>query len=447
MGIEDPDYDVVVIGAGFAGATAARELATRGRRTLVLEARPKVGGRVDTTVLANGEIVEIGGTYVHWFQPHLWSELTRYGFVDDVIEDGEPPEMALSPTDGGGLGWTDATSYAKRIRRLLTEFFEGSERIIPRPFRPGHALEQVSRVDSWSIADRLDQMPLGEADRAVLESFFDVHTGLPSTQGSYLAEVRWWAPSGHEHRLMQESVWTYKLGCGMSCVVDALLADGGADLRVAAPVTRIDHDADGVLVATSPGEHYRARAVIVATPSGVWPDLEVVPALDPVRLAAAGEGLQAAGGSKGYIVVRGEARAVTIQPRSGHPLGALTTSHRRTPDEQVMVFFGTPALADATDIHEVQAAVSALLPHAEVVELVGRNYDHRDPTVRGGWPVLRPDQFSTYEPHVRLQAMEGRIAFATSDIATGWTGFIDGAIESGIIAAAQVQRILPSQAT
>ncbi|MCX5440915.1 FAD-dependent oxidoreductase [Streptomyces sp. NBC_00056] len=60
-------YDVIVIGAGVAGVTTARELATRGFRTLVVEACPEVGGRVRTTTLSNGEAIEIGGTYVHWF--------------------------------------------------------------------------------------------------------------------------------------------------------------------------------------------------------------------------------------------------------------------------------------------------------------------------------------------------------------------------------------------
>ena len=45
------DYDVIVVGAGFAGATAARECATRGLRTLVLEGRDRVGGRTWTSAL------------------------------------------------------------------------------------------------------------------------------------------------------------------------------------------------------------------------------------------------------------------------------------------------------------------------------------------------------------------------------------------------------------
>ncbi len=70
--------DVVVIGAGFAGVTAARDLSLAGRSVVLLEARDRVGGRTYTGE-AFGRRVEFGGTYVHWTQPHVWRELQRHG--------------------------------------------------------------------------------------------------------------------------------------------------------------------------------------------------------------------------------------------------------------------------------------------------------------------------------------------------------------------------------
>lgn len=435
-------YDVVVIGAGFAGVTAARELATRGFRTLVVEARPEAGGRVRTTTLSNGKVIEIGGTYVHWLQPHLWSEITRYGFVNEVVESGEAPGSVLAPGPGGGLEWTDGDTHAAREKRLFSAFFEGSDKIVPNPFHPGDAADEVAIADGMSIADRLDRMALEEPDRALLEAFFGVHTGVGPEEGSYLTEVRWWAPSGHDHRAMQDSVWTYGLAGGLSRLVEAILADGGSEVWLGEPVTAVTQHAEGVEVRTGSGRSVSARAAVVATPSGVWPHLAFEPPLRPIRTDAAKDGLQAPGGSKGYIVVRGESRAVSVQPRPGHALGALMTSHRRSDVEQVMVFFGTPRLRDATDRVQVEAAVRDFLPHVDVVELVGRNYDLSDPMLRGGWPVMKPGQFGRFLPHETLQAPEGRLVFATADIATGWNGFIDGAIESGLIAARQLLAML-----
>ena len=61
-------HDVIVVGGGFAGVTAAREVALAGRNALLLEARDRLGGRTWTADW-NGQQIEYGGGWVHWHQP------------------------------------------------------------------------------------------------------------------------------------------------------------------------------------------------------------------------------------------------------------------------------------------------------------------------------------------------------------------------------------------
>ncbi len=55
--------DVLVVGGGLAGLTAARDLVAAGRSVLVLEARDRVGGRIVNQQIGDGKIVEMGGQW------------------------------------------------------------------------------------------------------------------------------------------------------------------------------------------------------------------------------------------------------------------------------------------------------------------------------------------------------------------------------------------------
>ena len=59
--------DVLVVGAGLAGLSAARDLHRAGADVLVLEARDRPGGRVEQTTLPDGRIVQLGGELVGGF--------------------------------------------------------------------------------------------------------------------------------------------------------------------------------------------------------------------------------------------------------------------------------------------------------------------------------------------------------------------------------------------
>lgn len=85
---ENVNYDVVVIGAGYCGLTAARNAALEGLRVLLLEGRDRIGGRSWSTNL-DGYPYEMGGTWVHWGQSNTWREMMRYEMEKDVEESAD----------------------------------------------------------------------------------------------------------------------------------------------------------------------------------------------------------------------------------------------------------------------------------------------------------------------------------------------------------------------
>jgi len=72
------ERDVVIIGAGPTGLTAAHELRKAGKTVAVLEARDRVGGRTWTDVIG-GATIEIGGQWISPDQTGLYSLLEEFG--------------------------------------------------------------------------------------------------------------------------------------------------------------------------------------------------------------------------------------------------------------------------------------------------------------------------------------------------------------------------------
>src|SRR5918998_6337986 len=81
MAGERHEADVVVVGAGLAGLSAARDLEARGVSVVVLEARDRVGGRTLNEPIGDGKVVEVGGQWIGPTQDRL-AALAREVGVD-----------------------------------------------------------------------------------------------------------------------------------------------------------------------------------------------------------------------------------------------------------------------------------------------------------------------------------------------------------------------------
>jgi monoamine oxidase len=92
--MNDAASDLIVIGAGMAGLTAARTLAEAGRTVTLLEAAPRIGGRI-FTMRAGSEIIELGAEFIHGKPPELWSLIDEAG-----LETYESTGPHLSFKDG-----------------------------------------------------------------------------------------------------------------------------------------------------------------------------------------------------------------------------------------------------------------------------------------------------------------------------------------------------------
>jgi monoamine oxidase len=93
-----------------------------------------------------------------------------------------------------------------------------------------------------------------------------------------------------------------------------------------------------------------------------------------------------------------------------------------------------PVRLPATDVAAVQRQLDEILPGYEVLACTAHDW-LADPHSRGTWAIHRPGWYEHH--HAAMGTVEGRVVLAGSDIANGWAGFIDGAIESGFRAGAR----------
>ncbi|MGX1885127.1 flavin monoamine oxidase family protein [Streptomyces sp. NPDC055287] len=422
-------YDVIVVGAGFAGATAARELQARGLRTLVLEARGRVGGRTWTENFA-GRQIELGGQWIHPAQTFAMDELKRYGVP--LLPELQP-ELAIYPTAAGPTTFKPEEVFG-RLGELLGKLFEGSQQYFERPRDPLFREDLLRSIDPLSLHDRIARLNLDAQDAGWLSSQVAGFAGGSSKDGALTSLAQWWAHTGWNADGWF-SLMSQRPGAGgMSGLARSILADEPVTVRLNTPVTAVADTGRGVSVVTRNSGTFEASRVIVAVPSNVWNTIKFAPGLPKVHADAATEGIGVRRTVKLWIHVRGVEPLTLCQGYEGQRIESLFPFSKLN-DGHLMIGFAFDPTFDPKNLGQVQAAVREYLPTAEVVSAKSHDWGS-DPYARGAQGLRRPNQLLRQLP--AIQQPYGRIAFAGGDLASVWHGFVDGAIESGRRAAEQV---------
>ena len=426
-------HDVIVVGGGFAGVTAAREVALAGRSALLLEAKDRLGGRTWTADW-HGQEVEYGGGWVHWHQPHTWSELTRGGIGVQLSD----PEASTHWWVGDDRRSGTAEARDAIAERGWNRFVAGCDEALPNPYRPLDGGAAMEAFDRLSILERIDELGLDEEERAVLLAECEsLAHGFAHEAGAF-AVVRWHQLSGGSLALTQYTGGRVTIRGGTRTLIEAIAGGAEVETRLATPVAAIAQTSRGVEVTTAAGDMIPARAAIVAVPVNALGGIRFEPGLSELKQEAVGYG-QASRGIKIFIRARGDDRTQNAI-RPGHEFGYLATEWRYDDGTQTLIGFGLDAAAiDASDLPAVQAAMDTILPGYEVVDATAHDW-LADPYARGTWAIHRPGWYTRY--HAEMQRPEGRIVLAGSDLANGWAGFMDGAIESGLTSSRAALKLL-----
>jgi monoamine oxidase len=260
--------DVIVLGAGLAGLSAARDLAAGGADVLVVEARDRPGGRVEQAVLDDGRVVQLGGEVVGSFHTAYLGLAAELGLETERSYVAEPGAMSWDLDEGPGQGewppfFTPADVVdAERVQAACVELAATVD-----PDDPW-SHPDAATLDALSFAGWLRAQGATPAVRRLHELGALALASGSTERLSLLGQLRSISAAGAEEIYGYERWEGLRLSAGSAALPLRMAADLGDRLRLGARATAIDVAAGGVRVALEDGEELHAEAVVCALPVG-----------------------------------------------------------------------------------------------------------------------------------------------------------------------------------
>jgi monoamine oxidase len=456
-----PAVTTVVVGAGYAGLSAALALHDDGIDVLVLEGSDRVGGRVWSERIDDGSdtelVIDHGGQWVGPTQARLLNAATRFGCATfptynagDHLElwtDGTcRPFRGAGPSDAPGV---DAYVEAADAIDALANTID-----LENPTATRH----LAQWDSETVQSYLDRTVADESARLRLAL---------AVQGVWTVEPRdislfhllfYVASAGGFDQLMETEgcAQERRFAGGAQSVALAMADHLGDRIALRTPVRHIERlDRGGVVVETDRGPVRASRVVVAASP-GAAVRIRFTPTL-PVSRNRWMERSPMGDVAKIHTVYdtpfwRADGLSGEATAYGDHSVGVVFDN---SPDD------GTAGVLVSFVYADRQRRWSALAPaerRADVLATLGALFGDRaanplrytekiwpdDPWAHGGYAANPAPGVWFEHGETGWRTACGPIHWAGTETSSVWNGYIDGAIASGQRAAAEIASVLRS---
>ena len=434
---------VLVIGAGLAGLSAAMDLKENGFEVKVIEARPRIGGRVHSVPMG-GVAVEAGGEFldakpVHPLMHHM---VEKYGLslaasnldhttylFDGHRYSGESVEKAFGPK----VAW-EVDSYYKKVA-------EASHDIdVDDPLSGPEALA----MDQSNVQEWIDGQKLSPLAQQLVEGSVKSEYGEPSKMSLlfYMLQHKIYEGVSSADRE------THRIQGGNNRLPLAMAEALGPDLVLNAPVSKVHSTEEGVRI-SFPGGELEADYLIVAAPLPALAKVAFEPGL-PAEIDSAIHHLNYTDHMKVILnysrnFIKDEGLANVHQ--TDLPLQWVWQG----PDDKGGVSLISYGLAKDNPLnkpsrheHKVEAAAQEMdRLYPEASRDLKRGSVHlwqEHPYSGGAFSSYGPGQMTAYWQSLRVP--HGRVVLAGEHTAQKFVGFMEGAVKSGLRAANQVEAMV-----
>lgn len=419
--------DIIIVGAGFTGLSAALELKQAGVDFVLLEARERVGGRVEARQNGLGERIDSGGQFLCEDMPQLMALVAARGkTLVETYVDGDfitHPSMSVIQAERTYHG---AMAIRERMNRI-------------EPDDP--AIAGMSAA-SW-LESQHDPVDAKTAFRSMIEGLWC----LP------MDRVPLWYLIDNDRRITNEvPELQYFLRETMQSLAGDLADDLDGRVRLNEPVTRIEHGPQGVRVVSANGA-IEARQVLVALPPATAAKLDFAPAL-PLSLGRALGVWES--GAVIKILVRYARPFWRARDLSGMVMwrdlpGLFACDASKDAEHAALVVFVGGPLAlrwQVLSAAELRAEVTARLQGAlgpeagDVIDFSSRDWI-QDRWSGGAYSDLIVD-VTAVDAERTIVAGAPPVHFAASELSPSFPGYVEGAIVAGRIAARKILAELQS---
>jgi monoamine oxidase len=471
-----PVLDVVIVGAGVSGLTAACQLSQAGRTTVVLEAQPQIGGRLQRLQVGSSNRsaanavpgwIDIGGQWVGHTQTK-------------TLEYARQLNISTFPVPSSGK---DTFFHEGRLSRHNHAWpstpYNTADLVRDWPALNVPTDERDDVVATWlkieTLAKSVDPAapwthPEARAlDTMTIATWLERNARTPIAAWWTDVIARNWGGNGafeSGSASMLHFAWAQRVS-PQSETPEAMLFDGGAGqfpLRLAAglpkdiihtdePALFIEHSSSGVAV-TTPKAVYRAKAVIVAMPPHLTGRIHYSPPLPAARDQLTQRSPM---GALIKVLVVYDTPWWRERGLSGHAIGKLDvvelvadSTNPKPGSPGVLASFLTGGAATkfgALPLADRRAAVlqdfaTLLGPEARdsALEYHEGNWPE-NPWIGGAYSTFyTPGTWTQFGASLRQPV--GRIFWAGTEVSTAWPGYIHGALQAGEDAAQAVCTVL-----
>jgi monoamine oxidase len=431
---------ILVAGAGLAGLSAAHDLVNLGAHVTVFDARDRVGGRVWTVraPFLEGQHAEAGGDMIDEAHQEIralageykltLTRILRQGFAYVRPDSSGKPRIVPQK---GGRGWA-------RLAGALAE--------IVRPYRLAEQRWDTpiaTAIARRSVAAWLDDVKADQELRATT-------TGL---RGFFLADpeelslIALVDQFGASDAAGPGSM--YRIDGGNDALTNAIAARLGSRIRLKTEVVAVSQRGSTVraTVKDATGQsHVEADYAILALPTPLLRRIPITPSL-PARQHEAHVALKSGRATKTLLQVSKRFWRVPGRPRAfgtAMPFGAVWEGNEEQRGRPgILALLAGGGASEATQAIVNRSGPQGLLQtldwmgskNAELMaaqQIVWEN----DPFARGGYAYFDPG----FDPELRawLARPAGRLFFAGEHTSIKWQGYMNGAVESGRRAAAEI---------